>query len=88
MVLIGSKNVSADGKDRLYILWKWWLNMPLCMVSLRYLVACGCHIHFLDSALPRDLKNVEHMNALASDTAFPENAQDMPECCCPSNARE
>jgi hypothetical protein len=46
MVLLGLLDEMDDPKKRLYILWNWWLNMPLVAVSFA-LAACRCNIQFL-----------------------------------------
>jgi hypothetical protein len=81
MVLIGCLNrggfLKKRPKHRLYILWNSWPNMPLVAVSLGYLVACRCQIHFMRADLSPDcVQGLESTEGLACDCAPLDHAED------------
>ena len=76
MVLIGALDrkgplkMKHDPYKRLYILWNSWSKMPLVAVSLDYLIALRCEIHFLRGKLPSDLTSIlQTSEGLACDCA-------------------
>ena len=81
MVVLGcctEKGGGRDGKSyrRLYMLWNWWESMPLVLVSFEYLVSSRCKIYFVRRKLTdRDVKEVQHTEALAVDCAFPDHGE-------------
>jgi hypothetical protein len=78
MVMIGSRTeTSANGmQKRFYMLWNWWSQMPLVLVSMDYLNACQCLVIFWEdvaSISPSDFKgDVERNAALSCECSFPE----------------
>ena len=75
MVMLGF-HTNNEGK-RLYVLWNWWANMPLVLVSWEYLIACQCSVHFLRVKLPPSLFVLTKRNAaVACECSFPDNGED------------
>jgi hypothetical protein len=77
MVLMGLLDETGDSKKRLYILWNWWLNMPLVAVSFAYLAACRCNIQFLPVSITQDcIKELKCAETFACDTSGLDHGED------------
>lgn len=76
MVMLGvCKEEVNDETKHFYVLWNWWPNMPLVLVSLEYLVACQCEVYFWTEDLNVDLSLVDRNDALFCDCDFPDHAE-------------
>ena len=82
MVVIGvmdktKKRKNKKGHPRLYILWNSWPEMPLVAVSIEYLIACQCKVHFVACPLsPGLFDGFKTTGTLACDCAPLDHAED------------
>lgn len=74
MVMLGTCK-DDDGKT-FYVVWNWWVNMTLIMMSFEYLIACQCRVFFWDTKLNVEyFPVIERNRALACDCGFPDHAE-------------
>lgn len=70
MVLLGVLKTSRDHRENLYMLLNWWMKMPLVVVSVDYLKACGAVVHFMKE-LPGSVEELTRNHHLVSQCASP-----------------
>lgn len=78
MVLLGRINHPNRKRKTMYVLLNWWESMPLVVVSFEYMIACGCHMYYLNAEIPEDLfdrLDVRQCDSLGCECSFPDGAE-------------